>query len=240
MVLVNKPQGNRMSGKFVKGCKNPNKILPIMGTMYGELTVISEEIKYSKDERSIWTLKCSCGAIQDILAKDLRRLVKPRTKCSNCLRSEAGKLRMLDPAIHKQKGNHSGVGDITKTHYHSFKESSKANRRSKKSSDIFDGSYPSIEFLWELFQKQKGKCALSGLELSFGGMLVSSGNQARINFQEMTASLDRINSDIGYIESNVQWVHKHVNMMKSNHTQEYFISLCKIIAKHDNPEPSPN
>lgn len=41
--------------------------------------------------------------------------------------------------------------------------------------------------------------------------------------------LDRIDSSKGYIEGNVQWVHKDVNMMKQNYSQKYFIEMCKKI-----------
>lgn len=78
----------------------------------------------------------------------------------------------------------------------------------------------SIIEMWELFEKQNGLCALSGIPIKFG----SRGKD------ENTASLDRINSKLPYVVWNVQWVHKHINMMKLNHDQTYFIHLCKLIA----------
>jgi len=77
------------------------------------------------------------------------------------------------------------------------------------------------EYLNELLIKQDHKCALSGLLIE-----IKSG---RRNL-ETTASLDRIDNNLPYIEGNVQFLHKHVNYMKWTHTQEYFIGLCKIIA----------
>lgn len=76
-----------------------------------------------------------------------------------------------------------------------------------------------IEFLDELYLKQNKCCALTGIQLS-----MESVNQ--------TASLDRINSNVGYIENNVQWVHKDVNMMKKDYDQDYFITICKLIANY--------
>jgi hypothetical protein len=67
---------------------------------------------------------------------------------------------------------------------------------------------------WDLYQAQGGRCALSGLEISF---------RAR------TASLDRIDSSVGYEADNVQWLHKDVNMMKRHYSQEYLIDLCRRI-----------
>jgi hypothetical protein len=49
---------------------------------------------------------------------------------------------------------------------------------------------------------------------------------------EHTASLDRIDSSKGYCEDNVQWVHKDINRMKNTFDQDYFISLCKLIAEN--------
>lgn len=44
-----------------------------------------------------------------------------------------------------------------------------------------------------------------------------------------TASLDRIDSTKGYVEENVQWVHKDVNFMKSNLTEQRFKELISKI-----------
>ena len=50
---------------------------------------------------------------------------------------------------------------------------------------------------------------------------------------EITASLDRIDSNKGYIKNNVQWVHKHINTMKMHMTDREFIDMCKKVAKHN-------
>jgi hypothetical protein len=75
--------------------------------------------------------------------------------------------------------------------------------------------------MWEQFTKQLGKCALSDITLEFP----SFGDKATVQ----TASLDRINSDIGYFKDNIQWLHKDVNKMKWELGQERFLELCKII-----------
>lgn len=77
------------------------------------------------------------------------------------------------------------------------------------------------EYVWDLFLKQSRCCALSGLPLTFG----------RVYFpHETTASLDRIDSTVGYIEGNVQWVHKDVNKIKRDLPQDRFLELCRIIS----------
>jgi len=88
-----------------------------------------------------------------------------------------------------------------------------------------DAKFRNIEFdltmvyLNDLFIKQNKKCLLSGL------LLDNSHNN-------LTMSLDRINNDKGYIEGNVQWVHKDINMMKRIYTQEHFIKMCKLVTEH--------
>lgn len=73
-----------------------------------------------------------------------------------------------------------------------------------------------LDYVNDLFKKQNEKCALSGLEIKFSTPWDG----------KTTASLDRIDSTKGYIKGNVQWVHKRINSMKSNMTDEEFIKLC--------------
>jgi hypothetical protein len=75
-----------------------------------------------------------------------------------------------------------------------------------------------IKQAWELFEAQNRRCSLTGLPLYFGGR------------NGTTASLDRIDSSLGYLISNVQWIHKDVNRMKNHFDQDYFIDICKRIA----------
>jgi hypothetical protein len=81
----------------------------------------------------------------------------------------------------------------------------------------------SIEDLWSLFLKQDKKCALSGQFL-----ILSKGRRHEVG----TASLDRIDSSKGYCIENIQWVHKNINIMKGDFSQEYFIKLCHAIANN--------
>ena len=50
------------------------------------------------------------------------------------------------------------------------------------------------------------------------------------NYQ--TASLDRIDPTKGYIEGNIQWVHKDVNRMKMDFTETRFLELVNLIANN--------
>jgi hypothetical protein len=50
--------------------------------------------------------------------------------------------------------------------------------------------------------------------------------------QKGTASLDRIDSLVGYIKGNVQWVHKDVNVSKMDFDESYFRQLCAAVTAH--------
>ncbi len=76
-----------------------------------------------------------------------------------------------------------------------------------------------IEYGWELFLAQNRKCKFSGRELS-------------LSKSDFTASLDRIDSSIGYFPGNVQWVHRDANYAKRTMRDDDFFELCKEIADH--------
>mgnify|MGYP000617897411 CR=1 FL=1 len=80
-----------------------------------------------------------------------------------------------------------------------------------------------IQELWELFLKQEEKCALTGTII---------GLSSNITAKRQTASLDRIDSTKGYTNDNVQWVHKDINKIKNNTSEELFIQMCEKIVKH--------
>ncbi|MCW2077974.1 hypothetical protein [Bradyrhizobium elkanii] len=81
-------------------------------------------------------------------------------------------------------------------------------------------------YIEQLFAEQNDRCRISGLPLT-----------ADRKVMHPTASLDRIESHRGYEKGNVQWIHKVVNIMKSDHDEEYFIAMCSQIAAHrGNPD----
>lgn len=77
----------------------------------------------------------------------------------------------------------------------------------------------SIQFLESLMKNQNNLCSLSGVDIS-----VADG----------TASLDRIDNLKGYLETNVQWVHRYVNFMKVDLPESEFVRFCLSISDHMN------
>lgn len=113
--------------------------------------------------------------------------------------------------------NWKGCGEISGNYWSCVRQG--ANRR-KIPFDI------PIQYGWKLYLQQQKKCAISGLEVSFIKNYSSGGKGGQ------TASLDRIDSSKGYVKGNVQWVHKAVNVMKWNMTEDYFFKVCKAIVEY--------
>lgn len=75
----------------------------------------------------------------------------------------------------------------------------------------------------DLLEAQGFRCALSGIPIWAA--------RSEAEYRSQTASLDRIDSKLGYVAGNLQWVHKDVNQMKMDLDQDYFILICKFIAE---------
>ena len=110
--------------------------------------------------------------------------------------------------------NYKGYGDLSSKHWSRIKYRA---FRDKREFDI------SIEYAWDLFISQNKKCALSGLDI-----VLSPSEKF-----ETTASLDRMDSSLGYIYGNIQWLHKSVNNLKGIMSNRDCISLCLKIVENN-------
>lgn len=79
--------------------------------------------------------------------------------------------------------------------------------------------------LWDKFIEQERKCAYTGIILT---LAKNNEDHKKGNY---TASIDRIDSSKGYEKDNVQWVHKRINIMKGNMSEEEFIEWCKLVSE---------
>lgn len=79
-----------------------------------------------------------------------------------------------------------------------------------------------IEEAWRLFVAQRGACAMTGQSL----FLPTTTAELR----SRVASLDRIDSRLGYQHGNVQWVHPDVNFLKDAYTMDEARFICKAVA----------
>jgi hypothetical protein len=174
-----------------------------IGSQVGNWLVISE---IYKEKNISWNnCQCICGIIRPVRTWWLNHRMSKGCGCTNI----------------KGRFKSKCVGDLSSSYFTSFKKS----RISKGIS--FDDNV-TIEFLWDLFIKQNKKCAISGIEILMNPRW-SKQNKGEITEVIQTASLDRINNNLGYTIDNVQWVHKDVNMMRGGLSVNDFIFICKKV-----------
>lgn len=165
---------------------------------YGKLTVISKD-EPDKHGHNRWNCVCECGRNVRVLGYQLD---SGNTKTCGCSRT----------TINSKHPNFKGYKEIGGKLWYTFQKGAR------------DRNLPfeiTIEYAWELFEKQNRQCSLTGLPLKFSDSISK--------YADRTASLDRIDSMLGYVEGNVQWVHVDVNFMKQNFSEDYFIKLCQLI-----------
>jgi hypothetical protein len=82
------------------------------------------------------------------------------------------------------------------------------------------------EYVWDLFLSQNRKCALSGVDIELPK--TSTGRQTG----KWTASLDRKDGSRGYVQGNLQWIHKKLQFVKLKMSNDEHIEWCRKIAKY--------
>lgn len=78
------------------------------------------------------------------------------------------------------------------------------------------------EDIMEIYEKQNRKCALSGWDITFTEYK-----------EKASASIDRKDCSKGYTKDNIQITHVDVNLSKRIYSDEYYIKICKAVAKHN-------
>ena len=99
------------------------------------------------------------------------------------------------------------------------RSSNKSKAQKVIEKDLFDLTK---EYLWNLFTLQKQLCAITGDFIE--------------NIKD--ASLDRIDSSIGYIKGNVQWTTVQANRSKHIMSTKELIEFCNKVLNHANQQPS--
>lgn len=159
-------------------------------------------IKYlgkDKNSHTIFLCVCDCGKTKEVLANSL---TNGNTKSCGCTSRKRGKEHKL----------YAGYEEIRAEYWSRVLRGAKDRNIEVKIT---------IEDAWEVFLKQDKKCSLTGEILHFP--------HTRKTRKYSTASLDRIDSSAGYTKDNIQWIHKKLQPMKMNLSQEEFIKTCRMV-----------
>jgi len=192
---------------YLKNKPNTHPTIKI-GDKFGKWTVIDNTIVRRKNGGTYQIMvECDCKQTRGL--RPVNRLISGySTGCKTCNRSGS--------AHYKWRG----VGRMSASVLYGIQQNAKRHNR-KVELDL--------DYLWTLFLEQNERCALSGIKLD--PWVSNNRKQGR----RMTASLDRIDSNKDYVRGNVQWVHKDINKLKTDFSQDKFIELCKAVAKkHEN------
>jgi hypothetical protein len=186
--------------------KDSPKHLDRVGEKFGYL-ILKE---FVKGDDSRWQAVCRCeNCGNESFVVNVHALFRGSTTSCGCRRDHYEKISG------RNNVNWTGCGELSGTFWKNLRN------RAKKRGQDFDVK---IEDAWALYKKQEGLCALSNIPIYFGYVDKN---------KTTTASLDRIDPDFGYVEGNIQWVHKDVNVMKSVFSQEYFVNVCRLVSSNN-------
>jgi hypothetical protein len=87
-----------------------------------------------------------------------------------------------------------------------------------------------LEDIKDLYKKQNGKCALTGIEMTY--LSYETDNKRNRNIKNI--SVDRIDSKKPYDIDNIQLVLSIINTIKWDLKQEDFFIMCKTIVEFNN------
>jgi hypothetical protein len=161
------------------------------------------------EKKGYWKAEHKCGRVYEFRTSQIRS----QSHCKGCIN---------EYHIENRGKNHKswkGCGELSSDLFTTIK----LNARDRKLT--FDLT---IEFLWDLFLKQDGKCALSKIPIYL--------NEKCSDKKYKTATLDRIDSNKGYIVGNVQWLHRDINKMKNNFPEDYFFKMCELVSSNNKNE----
>lgn len=171
------------------------------------------------------TVVCQeCGKEKDIYIGEYNRKIKRGTgffcsqSCSSIATNKnpvakAGRLKYLKSEANKkvlQKAQRKRWGEVDPLNYYI-----RVARNRKKERDF----NITVEYLREVWDSQKGKCKISGVEMEMP--LGTVGFKSARPF--FAGSLDRIDSSQGYVVGNIQFICVGLNYMKNSWDNEEFL-----------------
>lgn len=185
----------------------------LAGQKFGHLLGIKPLYKDKTYHKYMWAFICElCGNGHIASGIDVKR---GRIKSCGCLKN-----------TREKNGLWKGYYEISGSTYGHYKEI--AEKRGIEFS-------VSIEDLWNQYINQNERCVYTNIKLILSSTNNISSNGSA-NRTPLNASLDRIDSDKGYIPGNVQWVFKPINIMKGSLSHVDFIRICKLIYDNNKNE----
>lgn len=179
--------------------------LDLISMTFGKLAVISYIGPAIYGNSHKWDCVCECG--QKTVLIDYQIHKRRNIMCGDCMYKRNGEAKKKYVA-----------GEISSQHWKHI--ISGANSRNLEFSIT-------PEYAYNLFIAQDTKCVYSDMPITLVGLGKTKHNPRT----GRTASLDRIDNNLGYVVGNIQWVHKTVNSIKSNLPEEQFLKLCVLVGK---------
>ena len=173
----------------------------------------------------------TCGKEATKRATEIARQKKKGKKLFYCDLSCAGKVHHshLKPYQDKIK-EYSGKGNLAKKLdiYSPFRyHLNNAKRHSNKHKDSTINI--DLEYLKILWDNQKGKCAVTGLDLQVKRIHTKNNRTDKNPYQ---ASLDRIDNNKGYVKGNVRFVCLMFNYARNTFSDNEVLEFCQKIASN--------
>jgi len=158
-----------------------------VGKIFNRLVVL-EKVK-SYNHEVIYKCLCDCG---QITYGSKNKIISGKKKSCGCLRNTKNSKDPLRKSLNRVYNR------ITKN-------------KKWHNTDI------TLEFLWDLYIQQGGRCYYTGLDLEL------------IKDNEYTISVDRIDSSKSYMKNNIVLTCRYVNFFKNNLSIDQFITLLENI-----------
>jgi hypothetical protein len=184
---------------------------------YGtDIFICMEIIKHKKYQTEV---KCNNTTCNKVFMKDNSEIKRNKKRgsgnyCSLSCSSKISVKKLLDSGEHL---NNLKIGHDKSDKYTGLREHLRRAKYRTREVNI------TLDDLLEQWNKQDGVCPYTGVNLI---------HPIRIKDESLIhmASLDRIDSNLGYINGNIQFISAAANMAKNNMTHEQMVEFCKVIA----------
>jgi len=178
----------------------------LVGQTFDQLTVISRAENSLGRRGCRWNVACSCGST--LVVRNEAPIGRTKNKKVSCGCHTGGiKNRSSTNSPFWQSPNEIALRYLTHA-------KSGADKRSIE-------FLINLPYLKEVLLDQNYQCALTGLPL------IIDHKDPNHN-----ASIDRIDSERGYVEGNIQWVDKRFNRLKWDLSEDTLAEMCRVYLAH--------